>query len=685
MRRLALVLSLCSAALAACSARTPSDGAPAEVEQAVPSIAPASAAALPAAGPPPPAPVREGNVVARAAENDALFVADEDHAVVRLLALPLDVRKQREIALPGRPAQVLALAGKVLVTIRDPGLLLVLRRDGEAGLVEEARVALPADAWGMALAPDESRVLITSAWTHQVSAVDLASPKLAWSLDVRREPRGVVIANDGRTAYVSHLVGAALTRIEDVSSDAPAAREVVLPPSPLRAPPGVTLSASLGYALALSPDGSRLFAPRHALGAMGQRFWYGAPTVDVLLTQGDQPLLPKRHVGGFVARASEYQLGPVDESHGQIPFVDPARFAQPRAVAYRRGKQRLLVASEGDDTLVELDARDLDPGLAPLRQISLTQQKDGRMGIATFCAAPSGVALSPDEATAFVFCRGSYVLASVSLEGPSSVAGLTLAKDPVSEEASIGRRIFYNAWDDTTSGGLGCAGCHPEGRDDGHTWHEVESPVTQKPIFVASAHAVSGLSGAAAGIPRQTPMLAGRLSAAGPYGWKAQNPTLAARAMEGFSLHRWDGHSDEVENATTRMRSAPLAVFLREGLVPPPRDSAREATTEELRGRELFFSDSTQCASCHDAGRDYTDRVAHPLRPLPTRPGFVDEDDTAFKTPSLLFLSGSAPYMHDGSSPTLEALIENNQDRMGRTSHLSRQDRAALVAFLKTL
>ena len=239
MRRLALVLSLCSAALAACGTRAPSDGAPAEVEQAVPSIASASSAALPAAGPPAPAPVREGNVVARAAENDALFVADEDHAVLRLLALPLDVRKQREIALPGRPAQVLALAGKVLVTIRDPGLLLVLRRDGEAGLVEEARVALPADAWGMALAPDESRVLITSAWTHQVSAVDLASPKLAWSLDVRREGDVARLIDAARfaamkaglprvrvweTIPLSHLAGAQrLARTDEIAMFCPLA------------------------------------------------------------------------------------------------------------------------------------------------------------------------------------------------------------------------------------------------------------------------------------------------------------------------------------------------------------------------------------------------------------------------------------------------------------------------------
>ncbi|APR75606.1 Hypothetical protein A7982_00952 [Minicystis rosea] len=48
-------------------------------------------------------------------------------------------------------------------------------------------------------------------------------------------------------------------------------------------------------------------------------------------------------------------------------------------------------------------------------------------------------------------------------------------------------------------------------------------------------------------------------------------------------------------------------------------------------------------------------------------------------------MSGTAPYFHDGRAATLEELIDENADRMGHTSHLSREDRAALIAFLRTL
>jgi cytochrome c peroxidase len=71
--------------------------------------------------------------------------------------------------------------------------------------------------------------------------------------------------------------------------------------------------------------------------------------------------------------------------------------------------------------------------------------------------------------------------------------------------------------------------------------------------------------------------------------------------------------------------------------------------------------------------------------PAPPPPGFEDEPDQRFKVPSLFFVGGTPPYYHDGRASTLEELIENNGDRMGHTSHLSREDRAALVAFLRTL
>lgn len=631
---------------------------------------------------------REGATIARSTKGDALYVADEDHQVVRRIPLPVEAQRLgAELAMPGAPANVLAIEGGALVTIRDPSMLLVLREDARGALAEESRIALPDDAWGIAIGEDERTVVVTSAWSRQVSVVDLLIREKLSSIAVAREPRGVVIR--GGVAYVSHLVGADLTRVDGVYSGAPVARRVRLPASPLRAPVGVALDASLGYTLALSPDGSRLYAPRHALGAMGERHWYGAPTVDVLRTGDDTPIAPLRPARAYVAKTDgDYFLETSDEQFGALPFVEVAPLAQPRAVAVRANEGTLLVASEGEDTLVEMSLDALDPSLKPVAVYRLGSRRDAQ-GSHAFCGAPSGVALSVDERTAYVFCRSTYDLAIVSLRasrepGRGNVAGVRLADDALTVEAAEGRRLFYNATETTMSGGLACAGCHPEGRDDGHTWHEVTSPVSDKPIFVADAHDVTFEKGGSAGLARQTPMLAGRVDAVGPYGWHAQSPDLRRRAMEGFSLHRWDGPFDTEDPRALARRADAVALFLRSGLTPPP-VARRELNELERRGSELFASDATGCAGCHVPATGYTDRVAYPLPELPLRAGFARDPDPSFKTPSLRFVGGTGPYFHDGSVDTLADLVAWNGHRMGRTEHLSPADRNALVAFLNTL
>jgi cytochrome c peroxidase len=127
-----------------------------------------------------------------------------------------------------------------------------------------------------------------------------------------------------------------------------------------------------------------------------------------------------------------------------------------------------------------------------------------------------------------------------------------------------------------------------------------------------------------------------------------------------------------------------IAAFLRAGLVPPPRPPG-ELSEVQKRGKELFESAAVGCRTCH-SGPEYTDRVPLPLARMTVRAGFEEEtEENKFKTPSLLFVGGTPPYFHDGQAATLEDLVKNNDDRMGKTNHLSAEDRAALIAFLRTL
>jgi len=612
-------------------------------------------------------------------------------------------------ALPGRPAQVLALADKILVTVREPGLLLIL--DAADPNREMARVSLPADAWGLAVSPDLGTAYVTSAWTHKLSAVDLAAKQLKWSLDTAREPRGVAAAPDGKTVYVSHLVDAPLTAV-DVSG-APQATRFALPPDPLRTHYNETIRAALAYATILSPDGRRLFVARHALGSGPA--WQGNPTIDVVSTTTRTPIAPTRALPIMGTLSQEELTVQEWTSDGAGPRVSTysSSWVQPRAMAYRQKTQHLLVASEGMAVLAELDARSIAPGLQHNRLYRLggvPPKEPTKIQIPPYCGAPTGVALSADEAVAWVYCRSTDNLVAVRLTpdgarelrdeteyvehgqmkrresawGPFARARFAVSAE--AEDMTLGRRLFYDATEPVVSGGMGCAGCHPEGRDDGHVWRELKKYDWDKlPTFIAGpsiAPTEERKDNLRWGMARQTPMLAGRVDALGPYGWHAESPELISRIKAGFSLHRWWDH--QTDGLTMRRRAEPLAVFLRKGLVPPPREE-RPLSAEEERGKQIFMSDKAQCATCHVPKSGFTDRSALPLRGFKA-PRFFDEDPNRnYKVPSLLFVSGTPPYYHDGSVETLDDLIDKNFDRMGRTSHLSAEERKALVAYLRTL
>lgn len=700
---LAAITAIAAAAIAACSSgstTTPPDPSATPAASAPHASASPSSAAAPRE--PAKAPVREGGALVRGAGEEVLYVADEDHRAVRRIPLPLDEKNLGPlIAMPGAPAQVLALADRVLVTIRDPGLLLIMKPDAAQGLVEVARVALPADAWGLAISPDEKTAYVTSAWTHQLSAIDLASATKRWQIDLRREPRAIVVRPDGASAYVTHLVGGALTRVDDLGSATPKARAIDLPPAPARAPSGKTLDASLAYSAVLNEDASRLFVPRHALGALGQGSWFGAMTVDVLSTARDLPVLAKRLPGQPMARhptitqmVDASLVTNFDQSGADLQPV-----TQPRATVYRALTKTLLVAGEGDDRVAEFDALLSAPAMKPVVTYKIGSNVDTKLQIVSAGGAPTGLALSADQRTLYVFCRTTSDVVRVALADPDRLAARTppevppgpaatvrIAEEPSDKEVGIGRRFFFNSSDPVVSGGLACNGCHPEGRDDGHVWHEAKvlSPnESERTIFIGEPELAPNEKGGKIGYPRQTPMLAGRVSAKGPYGWHAQNADLVERLKEGFGLHRWSsvyrkGTGEEIA------RIHYIRAFAQRALVTPPHEK-RELTAQEKKGEEIFKSERSRCSKCHVPENDYTDRTAYPFSKVAALPGFEEETKLEFKTPSLRFIVGTAPYFHDGRYKTLEQLVDENNDRMGGTNYLSKDERAALIAFLRTL
>ena len=94
------------------------------------------------------------------------------------------------------------------------------------------------------------------------------------------------------------------------------------------------------------------------------------------------------------------------------------------------------------------------------------------------------------------------------------------------------------------------------------------------------------------------------------------------------------------------------------------------------RGKALFASDEVGCTTCH-GGKLYTDNATHELG------GTLAQSDT----PSLVGLARSAPYYHDGSAATLDALLAERAavHGMAETVSLTAAQRQDLIAYLETL
>ncbi|NNK81062.1 MAG: cytochrome-c peroxidase, partial [Flavobacteriales bacterium] len=120
----------------------------------------------------------------------------------------------------------------------------------------------------------------------------------------------------------------------------------------------------------------------------------------------------------------------------------------------------------------------------------------------------------------------------------------------------------------------------------------------------------------------------------------------------------------------------------------------------ELEGKGLFFSERAQCSSCH-GGFNFTDysfqnnglyqQYADSGRFRFTE---LEADRDLFKVPSLRNIGYTAPYMHDGSIESLEAVIEHYSKGMNehphraaqlKPFHFNRREKKSLLAFLRTL
>lgn len=128
-------------------------------------------------------------------------------------------------------------------------------------------------------------------------------------------------------------------------------------------------------------------------------------------------------------------------------------------------------------------------------------------------------------------------------------------------------------------------------------------------------------------------------------------------------------------------------------------DNNESAISEDAKRGFVLFNTKAGCAQCH-SGWNFTDYSFQDIgladadigrgKFLPS----IDKMQHAFKTPSLREIGRRGPYMHDGSIPTLEAVVEHydkggvdrpSRSELMRALGLTAQEKKELVAFMQTL
>lgn len=597
------------------------------------------------------------------------FVADPDAQAV----IVVDVEAHKPVGsldVGAEPGQLLITPdGRVLVTLRSSNELLVVHPNEDATLTIGCSVPTASEPISLTVHADE--VLAVSGWGHAIEVFGIADLSKRASIDVAREPRQIVVADDGKHAFVSHAVGGQVTVLDLAERTIDSTISLITSPddvheSGLAPDLARTIDAAIsakksngvpgknfvriglqGYAIAKTtrPAG-RILAPQVLIDpgdSDGRPVGYGAgvpPLTNVVVidaaTQRTANVSSRVGPHTLISMSERGPMG-LDQAVGLSPCL------LPRAAVVDDATTTLLVTCLGIDAVIGYDASSAEPSAV----------EKARWNVA---AGPTGIAIEPDKRRAIVFSQFERVLEIVNLEQVDELTASTRTEPdrielPALKTAAplsrvLGRQIFHATGDARVSStGMACATCHPDGRDDGLVWSSPDGP-------------------------RRTPQLLGDLEARAPYGWDGESKDLSSFMSREFRRLHGQG-----------LRNVQLDALMNyvASLTPPSTRPSRADAALVAKGKALFDSPKTGCATCHVGGG--SDKKTHDVGSRAST-----DRRRAFETPSLIDVSRRAPYFHDGRFESLEALL---QDPHGEDSSapkpLEKAEITALEAYLKTL
>ncbi len=566
------------------------------------------------------------------ADGRLLACSNRDSGTVTIVD-PVTFTKLREIPVGHKPEGVTFLGDSHQLAVAIYAEDAVAFVDADKGEVL-GRCAVFDEPYAVVSTRDGSRVWVTLEYPGQLIEIDAKSRKMLRTIAAGSFPRGLALSSDQRTAFVTEYYTATVRLIELASG-----KEFAAVPA--------SATDNLARQITVHPTRPKAYVPH-------QRS-------KITAAHGEGSIFPYISV---IDLPDSTRRAEQDLKRKRIPmdsFIGNLVTASPWEVAVSPDGQQAVIVFGGTDDLFVMEVRDDNyRELTPIQHMNIGHN-------------PRAVKYSNDGKLFWLYNALDFEVVAYDAKTLQRAGLVRVTENPLGDEILRGKRLFYSALMPMASRRwIACSSCHPDSDPDGRTWQNPE-----------------GL--------RNTPPLVG-LAWTHPQHWSADRDetqdfehTIRGLLMQGRGLI--DGPVADSLGAPNKGRSRDLdalAAYTNSHTVPLSPHAKAGLSDAAKRGKEVFFSKETACATCH-SGPYFTDSnpatkpTLHDVNTGRSDPS--EKMPLKYDTPTLLGVYRSAPYLHDGSAKTLRDLLTTNNagDKHGKTSHLQPQQLDDLVEFLKAL
>ncbi len=498
---------------------------------------------------------------------------------------------------------------------------------------------------------DGTRVYVCNRYSNTVSVVDPGKRKVISSIAVGRDPIAAALTPDDSFLLVANQLPEGRA-----DADTVAASVHIIHAQGLQTVAAITLpnGSNALKDICVSPDGCYAFVP-HILARFQmpttqlERGWMNTNALTVIDIQSFKRL--NTVLLDNIDRGAANPWGAACSPDGHFLCVTHAGTHElslidlPALIEKLESAPRYAASGYGGTAYSSSSASSVEiPN-------DLTYLNDLRRRIKLKGNGPRDVAVVGNKAYVSHYFSGNVNAVDLTLEGRIAVRDFSLGETGEMTKARWGEKLFHDA-SICFQGWQSCSSCHPDVRVDGLNWDLLNDGI---------------------GNPKNTKSLL--LS-------HVTSPAMSTGIRDTAEMAVRSGIKHILFAVRPEEEAEALDAFL-SGMkpIPSPLLNRGKLQSKAKRGKKIFFSQKTACASCH-TGPNYTDLRSYDVGTK----GPLDRRET-FDNPMLIELWRSGPYLHDGRAATMRDVITtwNPDDRHGVTSHLTEDEIANLEAFLLSL